>query len=375
MEELRILLDNLFNGAIRDGDPSAGQLGQRQGLSNREALPRVHWGQTDMCWRWSNSAVEATAFTLMALLECAPEHELIDPALQWLVQNRRAGQWRSTRETAIVVLALSQRIAAGGQAAAAQGYLVRIDGQEVARVEPGADLLACVAKAKLAGLNPGEHRIEVQRTSGAGPLFWTLGTRYFSLEKPIPAAANELFIERQYYRLVPRETLLAGRLFERHLLAPGEAIESGDRIEVVLLLEPKSDLEYLLVEDLKPAGLEATELQSGGPLYAQQLSRDEALYKFRQLPPLPILSSGDGALRPQGSYTSFQVFCYRELRDRKVALFIDRLPVGLWELRYTLRAETPGSFHALPALGQAMYVPEIRGNSVETRVEVKAEPQ
>ena len=48
---------------------------------------------------------------------------------------------------------------------------------------------------------------------------------------------------------------------------------------------------------------------------------------------------------------------HRELRDRKVAFFIDKLPEGFWELRYELRAETPGDFHALPLLGYAMYVP------------------
>ena len=39
-------------------------------------------------------------------------------------------------------------------------------------------------------------------------------------------------------------------------------------------------------------------------------------------------------------------------------------------MRYELRAETPGKFHARPVLGHAMYVPEIRCNSNELRVEV-----
>jgi len=52
-------------------------------------------------------------------------------------------------------------------------------------------------------------------------------------------------------------------------------------------------------------------------------------------------------------------------------MFASRLPQGVWEIRYTLRAEVPGSFHALPLMGQAMYVPEIRANSDEVRVEVK----
>jgi uncharacterized protein YfaS (alpha-2-macroglobulin family) len=61
---------------------------------------------------------------------------------------------------------------------------------------------------------------------------------------------------------------------------------------------------------------------------------------------------------------------YQELRDRKVALFIDKLPQGVWEIRYHLRAEVPGEFHALPVLGHAMYIPEIRTNGAEIRIEV-----
>jgi uncharacterized protein YfaS (alpha-2-macroglobulin family) len=59
------------------------------------------------------------------------------------------------------------------------------------------------------------------------------------------------------------------------------------------------------------------------------------------------------------------------LRDRKVALFIDKLPEGIWEMRYDLRAEVPGVFHALPVMGHAMYVPEIRCNGTEVRITVE----
>jgi uncharacterized protein YfaS (alpha-2-macroglobulin family) len=70
-------------------------------------------------------------------------------------------------------------------------------------------------------------------------------------------------------------------------------------------------------------------------------------------------------------YTARTRWVYQELRDRKVALFLDKLPEGAWEIRYDLRAEVPGHFHALPVLGYAMYVPEIRCNSGEVRFTVK----
>jgi uncharacterized protein YfaS (alpha-2-macroglobulin family) len=71
------------------------------------------------------------------------------------------------------------------------------------------------------------------------------------------------------------------------------------------------------------------------------------------------------------NYTGRQRWVYQELRDRKVALFIDKLSEGIWEIRYELRAETPGRFHALPVIGHAMYTPEIRCNGIETRINVE----
>ena len=133
---------------------------------------------------------------------------------------------------------------------------------------------------------------------------------------------------------------------DKNPMNDGDTITSGDRVETILTIETKNDYEYLLFEDLKPAGLEAVEIRSGANLYAQELRSD-----------------GKG-------YTGRTQWVYQELRDRKVALFIDKMPQGLWEIRYDLRAEIPGKFHALPVLGHAMYVPEIRCNGAETHITV-----
>jgi uncharacterized protein YfaS (alpha-2-macroglobulin family) len=137
-------------------------------------------------------------------------------------------------------------------------------------------------------------------------------------------------------------------------------VKSGDRIEAVITIEAKNNYEYLLFEDLKPAGLEAVQLRSGENLYAKELKSGS-------------LSGRNSALMNYGStadYTARTQWIYQELRDRKVALFIDHLPEGVWQVSYELRAESPGSFHALPVLGHAMYVPEIRTNGQEIRIRV-----
>jgi len=167
----------------------------------------------------------------------------------------------------------------------------------------------------------------------------------------------------------------------------------------VITIEGKNHYEYLVFEDLKPAGFEAVAVRSGQSLYAKELKRGAVERKAGQASSRssnqekdPRKSSGTvlgtkaggGSLKTgrtpmhreqvpvlhSTDYTGRSRWVYQELRDRKVAMFIDKLPEGVWELRYDLRAEVPGEFHALPVLGHAMYVPEIRCNGDETRVTV-----
>jgi len=54
-----------------------------------------------------------------------------------------------------------------------------------------------------------------------------------------------------------------------------------------------------------------------------------------------------------------------EMRDEKVVLFVANIDQGEHLLRYRLRAEVPGIFHALPTKFYAIYVPELKANSNE----------
>ena len=211
----------------------------------------------------------------------------------------------------------------------------------------------------------GPNEIEVRILSGAGPLYVSGRAEFFSLEEPVPARGSEVFVARQYFKLVARPTLLKGFVYQRVPLQDGDSVASGERVEVVLTAEAKNDLEYLVFEDLKPAGLEAVELQSGAGLQAREIRSSEVAYRFGKGSPSDAPRWDDPARftgRARGLHT--------EWRDRKVALFADKLAQGVWEMRYELRAEVPGQFHALPVMASAMYVPEIKGNSSEIRLTV-----
>jgi len=121
---------------------------------------------------------------------------------------------------------------------------------------------------------------------------------------------------------------------------------------------------------LKPAGLEATELQSGGNFSARELRETAAGKLMKRRAAEASSTPRTLPVTDDGNYTGRSQWVYRELRDRKVAMFIDHLPQGTWEMRYELRAEVPGTYHALPFIGQAMYVPEIYANGEEQHVRV-----
>lgn len=114
--------------------------------------------------------------------------------------------------------------------------------------------------------------------------------------------------------------------YTRIELPDGATLQSGDLIDVELVLDSKNEYDYCCFEDMKPAGCEPIDLRSGGRY-------------------------GDGLCSDM------------ELRDTKTAFFVDHLPQGTRVLRYRLRAEVPGAFHALPTNGYAMYAPDVRALS------------
>jgi uncharacterized protein YfaS (alpha-2-macroglobulin family) len=369
--EARQLAQNLANGVQIDESPDGSRVEPGAGSAHAASMKTAHWGTDRISWRWSDGPVETTAFALRALLAIDPKSELAEQASNWLVQNRRGAQWSNTRDTAIAVLALDEWLKRSGEVARDVEYEVAVNGAVIGRRKVlASQMLSAPGEFRIpAGqVKDGPNEIRLKRLSGEGPLYLAARASFFSQEEPVPPRGNEIFAKRQYYKLVGRPTLLKGQVYDRAPLEDGGSVMSGERVEVVLTLEAKNDFEYLIFEDEKPAGLEAVQVKSGDAFFARELKSSEVEHRFGPRnagAPRRIADPIDSA-----RYTDRQRWVHQELRDRKVALFIDKLPQGVWEVRYDLRAEVPGRFHALPVLGSAMYVPEIRCNGAETRLTV-----
>ncbi len=331
-DQATTLVQNLENGVKIDATPDVSIVQTGAQSSDPSVIGTAHWGEDGIYWRWSDGGIEATSFALRALLEIDPQNKLIEPVTNWLIKNRRGAQWSNTRDTAIVVMTLDDYLRITREIQPHMGYDLLVNGKSIATKEITADdALSAPTQFEIprAVIRDGQNEITIRRRSGTGPIYFSAQTKFFSLEEPITPAGNEIFV-------------------------------SGERVETVLTIEAKNNYDYLLFEDLKPSGLEAVQLRSGENVYAKELKSGALRSKNSTL--MNFTSTVD--------FTGRSEWVYQELRDRKVALFIDHLPEGIWQISYEMRAESPGAFHALPVLGHAMYVPEIRTNGAEIRIRV-----
>ncbi|TVQ81785.1 MAG: alpha-2-macroglobulin, partial [Micavibrio sp.] len=329
-ERSRILGENLANGVLEDREHGT-----------------ARWGESGIHYRWSEGGVEATAFVIKALSNIAQDSDYLEPAVKWLTLNRRGGRWKNTRDTAIAILALSDYLKTSGELAADYGYKVTLNGRTIREGRVDRDNIFTfdrIIDIPADAVSDGENIVAVEMT-GRGALYVSGYLTYFTLEEPITKAGNEIYVDRKYYIQSVKETLMQGYKEDWKKLEDGDTVKSGDRIRVDVVMEAKNHYEYLISEDYKPAGFESTVLTSGA---GQALVLDE-----------------------DGRETGRTIPLYQEFRDRHAAFFIDKMPQGTYLIRYELRAEVPGVFHAMPNQSHAMYVPEIRANSDEMRLTVE----
>ena len=332
-EKLTMIIKNIEQFLVVDDENQTAYLN----LPNRN-----YW------WYWYGSEYEAHAYYLKLLSRTEPTGKKASGLVKYLLNNRKhATYWNSTRDTAVIVEAFADYLAASGEAAPDLTLDVFFNGSRIKTVKINTEnLFSFDNKLIIEGqqIVSGTNQIEL-RKSGRGPVYFNAYLDYFTLEDFITREGLEIKVQRQIYRLKPADKKIkttgsrgqpVDRRVDAYTREPLEnlaALNSGEMVEVELIIDSKNDYEYLVFEDMKAAGFEPVEVRSG--------------------------------------YTINEMGAYVEFRDRKVAFFIRRLARGKHSVSYRLRAEIPGRFSALPAMGYAMYAPELKANSDEIKLVIK----
>ncbi|MEJ2220730.1 MAG: MG2 domain-containing protein [Desulfobacterales bacterium] len=328
--KLDMIIKNIEQYLVRDAENQTAYL----------KLPNANYW-----WYWYGSEYEAHAYYLKLLSRTAPSGETASGLVKYLLNNRKhATYWNSTRDTAVIVEAFADYLAASGEAAPDLTLDIFFNKQKMKTVRITAEnLFSFDNKLVLEGKQiPTGTSMMTLKKSGTGPVYFNAYLDYFTLEDFITREGLEIKVQRRVFRLneVDKKIKDAGsrgqvvdrkiEKYEREPLENMAALKSGDLAEVELVIESKNDYEYLVFEDMKAAGFEPVGVRSG--------------------------------------YTGNEMGAYVEFRDRKVAFFVRRLARGKHSVSYRLRAEVPGKFSALPARAYAMYAPELKANSDEIKL-------
>ncbi len=301
-----------------------------------------HWDVDESKWRWQDSAIEATAYGLRALLRKDPRSPKLEEIVRWLAMKRSGSRWRSTKDTAAVVYALAEYVQASlGGEAPSYTATVHLNGVVQKEIEiTGKDVLRkeIVVPLATADSHIGDNVITI-RKEGTGPLYYSAVLKYYSLEEDIKPRASGIKIKREYFRLIP--TRQANGEVELKPRPINSRVKIPEEILCRLTITSNDNYHYVVIEDPRPAGWEPVEQLSSSGYYGY--AQDEGWAPWTR----------------------------REVRDEKLVFFATSLPKGktIWE--YRMRAEIPGEFHSLPTAGYGMYAPQINGHAAERRVRIR----
>ena len=229
-------------------------------------LPQDNWW-----WCWYGSEYEAQAYYLKLLSRTDPKGEVARRLVKYLLNNRKhATYWNSTRDTAVWIEAFADFLKASGEAKPEMTVEVWYDGQLQKAVEiTPATLFTFDNRFVLEGeaVKDGPHTVELEK-KGTGPLYYNGYLTNFTLEDPITKAGLEVKVQRKYYLLEKADKTVkaAGsrgqavdqkvEKYDAQELKDLAVLQSGDLVEIELEIASKNDYEYLVFEDMKPAGFE-----------------------------------------------------------------------------------------------------------------------
>lgn len=232
---------------------------------------------------WYHSDTELTSYAVESLVD-SWDFENARKCVNWLMMEKRGRYWRSTKDTARTVLALTEYAKQTGELESDYVAYVYLDGEKIYEGRMGHK----AAGGEEIELPAGEHELRVGR-SGFGPLYYGLSERYYTDEIP----EGEIEVERSYEKTVAKV---------------------GDEITVSLRIVGNG--EYFAIEDPIPAGTEIVKEEErywwyyGG--YRMEARQDRAVYFFDSLDgetevnyTLRVTNRGDFTALPTHAYNMY----------------------------------------------------------------------
>jgi alpha-2-macroglobulin len=309
----------------------------------------IHWEKPkklyDWYYYWDDNDVQTTAAALEALAKLQPDSPLLPKVSNWLLKNRNGMRWVSTQDTASVIeaaLALPKT-----QGVQTSDSSILINGASVTPTALPSSQGTQSLDLPSVSLKSGNNTLEVQNSDPN--TLYSAELSYVREPAELKSSdASGLKVNRKYERLEPKWDAKQNKyVYARTaLLSAGklQPVTIGDMVLVTLYVKSlEGRMQYLLVSDPIPAGMKALDERN-----------------------LSITGVSNG----EGYYDWNYWYSGRDIRDERVDLYAYSLE-GTQVMQYVLRAQTPGSYTALPANASLMYDPEVMGQSAASTFTIR----
>ncbi len=302
----------------------------------------ARWPGKSWHYNWEDDVVETSAFAVKAILQLKGETPLAVKGTQWLLGQKIGDMWGNTRQTAMVVFALSDYIKSSGQLSPDYNVAVKVNGRQLyTRHVTGADVFVPEQRVKLpaTGLVQGNNVVTIEK-SGTGKLYTSARLLYYATGPALRTSSAGFKVTREYYTLNKQRR---GDVFVYTKEPFRGTVKSGEELFVKVRVVPDRRYEYFMLEDPLPAGCEVVE-NTNGYTIAGEPEYDEAARKKR------------------GEWVWGWWYADKNVRDEKVTFFANEIAQRPYEFSYVLRAQIPGTYQVMPSVAALMYYTEVRGN-------------
>lgn len=299
------------------------------GLAKKTATT-THWEEPKNSHTYMGSNTTTTSTVLELLTQRGANNPLIPEVVRYLLSTKVNGHWQTTRDTAMVLKAISKQLLAKGDEKIEYDYKLELNGKTLQ--------IGAFSKSDLLNLESyaidisdftigGENKFRISK-SGTGNLYYNINLNYFLPFSEIEPLEQGLVVIREF-------------VDQNGRILPKDSISENTQVWVRLLVVAPEERHYVAIEDFLPAGFESVNesLKTSDSVSANQPQVDD------------------------GQDANWLYFEHKEYRDDRTALFASYLPPGVYEFMYRVRATTPGTYQHPPAQAYQMYVPDISGHS------------
>jgi len=302
-----------------EADALARELRRRVKLADDRA-----WWTTANFSRWGNNRHEITAAAMKALVAVDPDDKLIAPVLAYFTRTKRGNRWNSTKDTAMVLLALCDYLAKKDlKYSGATSVTVAVNGGKPRKVEMAGGLIRKIV------VPAGEVRTGrnvVKFGGGAFGAMYRLVFRYRKVGTDVGPFAAGVQVTRRMYLLKDAKPGAVAQIDRE--IKPGQTVPRGSYVlsEVTARRRTGSSMSYVLVESPKPSCAEIV------PATDRRFSHTSSPHVLREDKTAAVLWH----------------------HERTGGTLVDRA---------VFHAELAGRYVIAPAYVELMYKTEVRGHS------------